>query len=76
MSDDSTRRGRPSCPCAVLGLRGSHMQASASLDDLGGLLETLEHLEHHGKVRRWRGKDVLAVVVEDKVGVEFAGPDQ
>ena len=60
----------------LLGLRGSHVQASASLDDLGGLLETLEHLEHHGKVGRRRGKDVLAVVVEDEVGLEVTGPDQ
>ena len=69
-SGDSTRRGRPSCPCAVaqlLVLRGSHMQTSVSIDDLGGLLEALEHLEHHGKVGRWRGEDVLAVVVEDEV---------
>ena len=32
----------------LLGLRGSHMQTSASLDDLEGLLEALEHLEHRG----------------------------
>ena len=31
-----------------LGLRGGHVQTSASLDDLGGLLEALEHLEHCG----------------------------
>ena len=34
----------------LLGLCGSHMQTSAGLDDLGGLLEALEHLEHRGKV--------------------------
>jgi len=34
----------------LLGLRGSHMQTGVSLDDLGGLLETLEHLEYRGEV--------------------------
>jgi hypothetical protein len=34
----------------LLGLRGGHMQTSASLDDLEGLLKTLEHLEHRGEV--------------------------
>jgi len=49
---------------------------SASLDDLGGLLKTLENLEHCGEVGRQCSEDVLAVVVEDKVGVEVAGLDQ
>jgi hypothetical protein len=48
---------------------------STGLDDLGGLLEALEHLEHRSEVSRWRGEDVLAIVVEDEVGVEVAGPD-
>ena len=52
------------------------MQTSASLDDLGVLLEALEHLEHRGKVGRRRGEDVLAVVVEDEVGVQVTGPDR
>ena len=60
----------------LLGLRGGNVQASTSLDDLGGLLKTLEHLEHRGEVGRQRSEDVLAVVVEDKVGVEIAGPDR
>ena len=60
----------------LLGLSGSHMQTSASLDDLGGLLETLEHLEHRGEVGRRRSEDVLAVVVEDEVSVEVEGPDR
>ena len=60
----------------LLGLCGSHMQASAGLDDLGGLLEALEHLEHHSEVSRWRGEDVLAVVVEDEVGIGVAGVDR
>ena len=34
----------------LLGLRGTHMQTSMSLDDIGGLLEALEHLEHRGEV--------------------------
>ena len=34
----------------LLGLSGSHVQTSASLDDLEGLLEALEHLEHRGEV--------------------------
>jgi hypothetical protein len=55
-----------------LGLRGSHMQMSASLDNLGGLLDALKHLEHRGEVGRWRGENFLAVVVEDEVGVEVA----
>ena len=54
----------------LLGLRGSHVQTSAGFDDLGGLLETLEHLEHRSMIGRRCGKDVLAVVVEDEVGVE------
>ena len=58
------------------GLRGGHVQTSTSLDNLGGLLKTLEHLEHCGEVGRWRSEDVLAVVVEDKVGVEVTGPDR
>ena len=49
---------------------------STSLDDLEGLLEALEHLEHRGEVGRWRGEDVLAVVVEDEVGVEVARSDR
>jgi len=40
------------------------------------LLKTLEHLEHCGEVGRRCSRDVLAVVVEDKVGVEVAGPDR
>ena len=60
----------------LLGLRGSHMQTSASLDDLGGLLKTLEHMEYYGEVGRWCSEDVLAVVVEDKVGIDVAGPDR
>jgi hypothetical protein len=67
----------------LLGLFGSHMQTSVSLDDLGGsldnlggLLGTLEHLEHHGEVGRWRGEDILVVVVEDEVGVKVTGPDR
>ena len=52
------------------------MQTSTSLDDLGGVLKTLENLEHYGEVGRRRSEDVLAVVVEDKVGVEVAGPDR
>jgi len=59
-----------------MSLRGGHVQASTGLDDLGGLLKTLEHLEHCGEVGRWCSKDVLTVVVEDKVGVEVAGPDR
>ena len=34
----------------LLGLRGSYVQSSASLDDLRGLLEVLEHLEHRSEV--------------------------
>ena len=34
----------------LLGLSGGHVQASTSLDDLGGLLKTLEHLEHRGEL--------------------------
>jgi hypothetical protein len=49
---------------------------SASLDDLGGLLETREHLEHRGESDRWCGEDFLAVVVEDKVGIEVARSDR
>jgi hypothetical protein len=60
----------------LLGLCGNHVQASASLDDLRGLLEAFEHLEHRGKVGRWHGKDVLAVVVEDEVSVEVVWPDR
>ena len=60
----------------LLGMRGSDMQASTSLDDLGGILEALEYLEHRGEVGRWRGEDVLAVVVEDEVGVEVARSDR
>jgi len=60
----------------LLGLRGGHMQASTSLDDLGGLLKTLENLEHCGEVGRRHSEDVLAVVVEDEVGVEVAGKDR
>ena len=60
----------------LLGLRGSHMQTGASLDDHGGLLEVLEHLEHSGEVGRRRGADALAVVVEDEVGVEVAWSDR
>ena len=59
----------------LLGLRGGHVQTSTSLDNLGGLLKTLEHLEHRGEVGRQRSEDVLAVVVEDEVGIEVAGPD-
>ena len=60
----------------LLDLRGGHMQTSTSLDDLGGLLEALKHLEHRGKVGRRCGEDVLAVVVEDEVGVEVAWSDR
>ena len=60
----------------LLGFCGSHMQTGVSLDDLGGLLEDLEHLEHRGKVGRRHGEDVMAVVVEDKVGVKVARPDR
>ena len=49
---------------------------SASLDDLGDLLETLGYLEHRGKVGRRHDEDVLAVVVEDEVGVEIARSDR
>jgi len=45
------------------------------LDDLGGLLKTLEHLEHCDEVGRQRSEDILAVVVENEVSVEVAGPD-
>jgi len=57
----------------LLGFCGSHVQTSASLDDLWVLLEALEHLEHSGEVGQRHGNDVLAVV--DEVGVEVAGPD-
>jgi len=60
----------------LLGLRGGHMQTSPSLDDLGGLLEALEHLEHRGQIGQKCGEDVLAVVVEDKVGVEVTWSDR
>ena len=60
----------------LLGLHGGHVQTSTSLDNLGGLLKTLEHLEHRGEVGRQRSEDVLAVVVEDEVGVEVAGPNR
>ena len=60
----------------LLRLRGSHVQASVSLDDLGGLLEALEHLEYRGKVGRRRSEDVLAIVVEDEVGVEVVRSDR
>ena len=60
----------------LLGLRGSHMQTSTSLDDLEGLLEALEHLEHYGEVGRWRGKDILVIVVKDEIGAEVARPDR
>ena len=60
----------------LLGLLGSHVQMSAGLDDLGGLLVALEHLEHRSEVGRRHGENVLAVVVEDEVGVEVAGPDR
>jgi len=46
------------------------------LDDLGGLLKTLEHLEHCSEVGPQCSEDVLAIVVEDKVGVEVAEPDR
>ena len=46
------------------------------LDDLGGLLKTLEHLEHCGEVGRRRSEDVLAIVVEDEVGVEVVRYDR
>ena len=49
---------------------------SASLDDLGGLLETREHLEYRGESGRWCGKDFLAIVVKDKVGIEVARSDR
>ena len=60
----------------LLRLRGSHVQASVSLDDLVGLLEALEHLEYHVEVGRWRSEDVLAIVVEDEVGIEVARSDR
>ena len=49
---------------------------SPCLDDHGGLLETLKHLEHRGQIGRRRGEDILAVVVEDEVGVEVPWPDR
>jgi len=58
------------------GLRGGHVKTSPSLDDLGGLLVALEHLEHRGQIGQKCGEDVLAVVVEDKVGVEVAWSDR
>jgi len=60
----------------LLGLRGGHVQTSPSLDDLRGLLEALEHLEHRGQIGQWCGEDVLAVVVEDKVNIEVAWSDR
>jgi len=60
----------------LLGLRGGHMQTSPSLDDLGGFLEALEHLEHRGQIGQRCDEDVLAVVVEDKVGIEVAWSDR
>ena len=54
----------------LLGLCGSEVQASGSLDDLGDLLEALKHLEHSGQVGRQCGEDILAVVVENEVSVE------
>jgi len=60
----------------LLGLHGGHMQVSTGLDDLGGLLEALEHLEHRGDIGRWRGEDDLAIVVKDKFVVEVAWSDR
>jgi len=60
----------------LLGLRGGHVQTSPSLDDLRGLLEALEHLEHRGQNGQRCGEDVLVAVVEDKVGVEVAWSDR
>jgi hypothetical protein len=60
----------------LLGLCGGHVQTSPSLDDLRGLLETLKYLEHHGQVGSRHGKDVLAVVVEDEVGVKVPCPER
>ena len=60
----------------LLGLCGGHVQTSPILDDLGGLLETLKYLEHRGQVGSRRGEDVLAVVVENEVGVKVPCPEQ
>ena len=76
LSDDSTGHGRLSCPCASAGPALWPRADEPEPYDLGGLLHALEHLEHHGQIGRGCGEDVLAVVVEDEVGVEVAWSDR
>ena len=42
--------------------------------NLSGLREILEYLEYGGHVCRWRGKDFMAVVVQDELVLEVPGP--
>ena len=42
--------------------------------NLRSLVKVLEYLEYGGHVCRWRGEDLVAVVVQDKLVLEVPGP--
>jgi hypothetical protein len=51
----------------ALSLGCCNVEVSTSFCDLGGLRKTLEYLEYSGHVCRWRGEDMMVVVVQDKL---------
>ena len=50
------------------------METSTSFCNLGSLGKALEYLEHGGHVGRWRGEDLMVVVVQDELVFEVPGP--
>jgi hypothetical protein len=61
-------------PPLALSLGCCNMGTSASFFDLGGLGKAFEYLKNSGHVGRWRGEDLMAVVVQDDLVFEVPGP--
>jgi len=61
-------------PSQALCLGCCNVEMSASFCNLGSLEKALEYLEYSGHVGRWRGEDLMAVVVQDELIFEVPGP--
>ena len=51
------------------------METSTSFFDFMGVGKRLEYLEYGGHVGRWRGEDIMAVVLQHELILQVPGPD-
>ena len=58
----------------ALSLGCCNMETSTGFCNLRGLRNILEYLEYGGHVCRWRGKDIMAIVVQDELVLEVPDP--